>query len=157
MNASEAALLVNLLRSAVVGVLAVLIDGKPYQGLVPFAFVEEDPAFLVHVSALARHTQGLTPGAPYSLLIHGEPRDPLQTLRASFSGAVEMLSRDTAAYQTARQRYLARFPKAQITFTLPDFRLIRLSVTEVRFVAGFARAYSFSPAQLQHWLQEIAL
>lgn len=155
MKPDEASLLVTLLRQSLVGVLAVLVDGKPYQGLVPFVFDEANPAFLIHVSSLARHTQGLTPGAPFSLMIHGTPQDPLQTPRASFSGTVEVLEKGSEAYAVTRQRYLARFPAAEITFSLGDFQLMRLAVEKVRFVVGFARAYSLTVDQLQHRPQEI--
>jgi len=155
MKQDEATLLVTLLRQSPVGVLAVLVDGKPYQGLVPFVFDEAHPAFLIHVSSLARHTRGLKPGAPFSLMIHGVPQDPLQTPRASFSGTVEVLQKGSEPYMDARRRYLARFPSAEITFTLGDFHLMRLVPEEVRFVAGFARAYSLTSTQLQHWLQKL--
>ena len=47
-----------------------LNDAKPVLGLLPYAPLPDFSAVLVHASALARHTQGLRPGAPFAILIH---------------------------------------------------------------------------------------
>ncbi len=69
-------------------------------------------------------------------------------------GTAEPLPRESAAYEAAKRRYLARFPSAQVTFTLGDFQLVRLPFAAVRFVAGFGRAYSVQPQALAAWLKE---
>ena len=44
--------------------------------------------------------------------------------------------------------YLSRFPDAEMRFGLADFHLFRLVPAEIRYVGGFARAFSMTPAEL---------
>lgn len=159
MKPEDRALLVQLFQTTRLAALGVVVDGQPYTGLVPFALEAERPAALVHVSRLARHSRGLEDGAPFSLLLHapdGPEVDPLQVPRVTLLGRAEPLPKDGPAYEEARARYLARFPTAAVTFTLGDFRLVRLPFATVRFVAGFGRAYTVQPQALAAWLKEAA-
>ncbi len=145
MTPEDRALLLDLLTRQRVLALAVLVDGAPSSGLLPFAVLPDFSAALVHASRLARHTAGLIGGAPFSLLIHQPDdgqADPLQLARVTLEGAVEPLERQTAAYEAARHIYLAKFPAAAQTFTLGDFNLYRLPFMRGRFVAGFGRIYN---------------
>ncbi len=152
MNAEARHLLRQLLTDRRVATLAVLLDGEPYTGLLPFVVAEDFRAAFIHASGLARHSAGLQPGAPYSLLIHAPDApdaDPLQIPRLSLQGHVERLERGTPAYDQAAARYQARFPGSAMTFRFADFHLYRLPFERGRFVAGFARAYDLSPALLR--------
>jgi putative heme iron utilization protein len=138
----------ELLSSQRLLALSVLIDGAPYAGLLPYAFVPEHGAVLVHASRLARHTRGLEPGARFCVVIHRPDRldaDPLQVPRVTLEGTVEMLERGTDDYRDGQQRYLARFPSSEQTFQLGDFNLYRLRFEKGRYVGGFARAVNVTP------------
>jgi len=132
--------------------ISVLIDGEPYAGLLPYVFVPEDGAVLVHASHLARHTRGLRPGAPCSAIVHQPDRaetDPLQVPRVTLQGVVELVDKGTEVYHDGRRRYLARFPTSEPTFQLGDFDLFRLRFSKGRYVGGFAQAVNVTPADLE--------
>jgi putative heme iron utilization protein len=123
--------------------LSVLIDGKPYAGLLPYAFAPEHGAVVVHASSLARHTRGLEPGGRFCAVIHQPDRpgiDPLQVPRVTLEGTVELLERGSSNYAEAQRAYLDRFPSSEQTFQLGDFNLYRLRFEKGRYVGGFARA-----------------
>ena len=147
-------LLLKLLEQQRIATLAVLIEGAPLASMVPFAMTDDFQAALIHASGLAKHSAGLTAGAPFSLLIH-EPdtqtdSNPAQLARVTLQGSVESLERDSDAYSQARDRYLAKFPKSEITFQLGDFTLYALQIESCRMVAGFAKTFDLSPADLAH-------
>ncbi len=159
MDAAELTLMRKLLTERRVATLAVLLDGEPYTGLLPFVVAEDFSAAFIHASDLAQHSAGLQPGAPYSLLIHADDApdaDPLQIPRLSLQGHVERLEHDTPAYTQAAGRYQKRFPNSAVTFSFRDFHLYRLPFERGRFVAGFARAYNVSPALLRQLAEQPA-
>ena len=132
--------------------MSVLIDGEPSAGLLPYVFVPEAGAVLVHASQLARHTRGLTPGAPFSAVVHQPDRpetDPLQVPRVTLEGVVERVDKGTEAYAEGRRRYLERFPTSEPTFQLGDFELFRLRFSKGRYVGGFAQAVNVTRADLE--------
>lgn len=147
----------NLLRSLLVdqrvGALSVLVEGHPYASLVPFALSEDFGAAMVHASQLARHSRGLSTNAPFSLLVHEPDRNPdtnpAQLGRVTLQGRVRPYDRQEQAYAPARDRYLAKFPKSQMTFRLGDFTLHALEIERGRFVAGFAKTFDLTPKELQ--------
>lgn len=152
MEAADRDRLVALLHEGSVGSLSVIVDDKPYVGLVPFVVTPEGPGVLVHVSGLARHTAGLGRGRPWALLVHeaeGSRANPQQLARISLQGTSEPLERDTEVWEAAREQYLAKYPKSAITFGLGDFTLIRLVAESGRFVAGFARTLNLGPVELE--------
>ena len=51
-------------------------------------------------------------------------------------------------YEPLRAAYLERFPHAADYFLLGDFSLVALAPQSARFIAGFARASTLSPADL---------
>ena len=123
--------------------LAVVVDGEPVIGLLPFAAEPGFSALVVNASKLARHTRGLTEGAAFDALIH-EPEtphvDPFQVVRASLRGHVTLLDRDGSDYDADRATYLAKFPGAGPILELGDFRLFRLHLEAGRLVARFGGA-----------------
>ena len=123
--------------------LAVLVDGAPFAGLLPFVPLPGHSGVLVHASRLSRHTAGLGAGARAAVLLHeqdGPDKDPLQIRRVSFECDVHPLEREGADWLAGRERYLARFPGSRITFRLRDFTLYRLEFRQGLLVAGFGRA-----------------
>jgi hypothetical protein len=141
----------ELLTAQRILAISVLVDGEPYAGLLPYVFVPEDGAVLVHASQLARHTRGFTPGAPFSTVVHQPDRpgaDPLQIPRVTLQGVVELVDKGTEAYRDGQRRYLERFPTSEPTFQLGDFELYRLRCSKGRYVGGFAQAVNVTPADL---------
>lgn len=152
MNPEARAHLKQLLEGQRVLSLAVVIDGEPNLGLLPFAVLPDHAGVLVHVSSLAKHTQGLTAKARIAVLIHQSEEavsDPLQVPRVSMEADAIELMRDTPAYRDGKARYLNRFPDATITFELGDFRLFELRFRRGRYIEGFARAMDITPRDLQ--------
>jgi putative heme iron utilization protein len=123
--------------------IAVLADGEPYAGLLPFVPLPGNDGVLVHASRLARHTQGLRDGARVGVLLH-EPdapdKDPLQIRRAMLQCIVRPCIRDSDEWKAGRDLYLGRFPGSAVTFDLGDFTLYRLEFQRGLYVAGFGRA-----------------
>lgn len=152
MNENEQKVLQRLLTESRIASLAVTIEGSPFASLVPFALSPETHDILIHASALARHSKGLTEGAPYSLLIH-EPdtipaNNPAQLARVTITGLVQPLARDSDAYNSGKALYLAKFPKSEMTFGLGDFTLHLLGIDSCRYVAGFAKTFDLTSSDL---------
>ncbi len=148
MKADELRLLEKLLTEIRVLSLGVLVDGKPHVGLLPFVTAADRRSALVHASQLARHSRGLQPGSPFSILIHaweGQGTDALQVPRVTISGTVQLVAQADADYESASQAYIDRFPGSEQTFVLGDFNLYRLCFEWGRLVSGFARAITLSP------------
>ena len=77
--------------------LAVLVDGAPFAGLLPFVPTSNYSGVIIHASRLSRHTAGLAAGARAAVLLHeqdGPEKDPLQIKRASFECDVHPLERN---------------------------------------------------------------
>ena len=152
MDAESRAHLKQLLEGQRVLSLAVLVNQEPTIGLLPFAIVPDHSGVLVHVSSLAKHARGLSPGAGVSILIHQSEEavgDPLQVPRVTLDAEVKELRRGSPEYEDAKTRYLARFPQAAVTFGLGDFKLFVLRFSSGRFVEGFARATDISVDDLR--------
>jgi len=128
--------------------LAVLVDGEPEAGLLPYACSEDGTALYVQASGLARHARGLQPGARVGVLIHAPDTpgaDPMQLPRLSVQATVARLDRGTGAFGAAAARFTARFPAAAVTLELGDFNLYELTLGRGRYVEGFARAFNVGP------------
>ena len=85
MESSDLQLLRRLLTEEKILTLAVVVDGVPVAGVLPFRAEPGLSSLLVHTSALARHSRGLVPGAPFSAAIHlplAPGVDPLHTRRS---------------------------------------------------------------------------
>lgn len=105
----------------------------------------------LHLSTLAGHTRNLAKHPQASLVISEcdqQRQDPQQLARATLSGTVFVMEPSNQAYAHARQHYLERLPDAEPLFDFADFRLFRLRINKIRYVGGFARAFSYSPVEL---------
>jgi len=149
MDQEERDLLKHLLTEQRIASLAVLVEGKPFASMVPFALTEDGSAALIHASAMARHSAGLEADAPFALLIHEHDsmadKNPAQLGRITLEGIVYPLSREEPAYAAGQHAYLEKFPKSQITFQLADFTLYELRIDTARMVAGFAKTFDLVP------------
>jgi putative heme iron utilization protein len=151
MQGEDRSAILRLLAEQKILALAVLVDGEPYAGAMPFAATRDLGAVLVHVSKLSRHTRGLVAGAPYSVVIHaaeGAGGNPFDLARVTFQGHVAPLERETPGHAAARATFLAKLPEGAMMFGLGDFGLYELRLERGRFFAGFGRTVDLSPASL---------
>lgn len=151
MEAGQRALLRRLLTERRLLSLAVVVDGQPVAGLLPFAATEAFEALIVHASRLARHAAGLRDGAPFDALVQAgeeEAGDPLAVPRVMLQGHVRFLPPESPEAEAARSLYLAKLPSAEAVLALGGFRFYRLEIEQGRLVAGFAQALSLSRESL---------
>lgn len=151
MRSQELRLLHDLLTRQRMLSLGVLIDESPYVGLLPFVARPDFQALVVHASNLARHTRGLTPGAPFGALIHATDRpdaDPLQLPRLSLQGSVQRVPRDEAEWDVSRGLYLEKYPASRSIFQLGDFHLYELAIDSGRLIAGFGSIHTLNRGTL---------
>jgi putative heme iron utilization protein len=136
--------------------LAATIDDEPAASLLPFAVAPDYSGVYVQASTLAKHSRALQQDAKVGLLIH-EPDtagvDPLQVARLTVQASVELLDRDTDAFQQASEVFVGRLPSAEMTLALADFSLYRLVFGRGRYVAGFAQAYNVGPETFEELAQ----
>jgi putative heme iron utilization protein len=138
----------NLLTSQRVLALAVLVDGEPEAGLLPYALRADYGAVYVQASGLARHARGLQPGARVGVLVHANDTpdaDPMQIPRLTVQATVGLIDRAGEQFDAASALFIARFPTAEMTLSLGDFNLYELVFGRGRYVEGFARAFNLGP------------
>ncbi len=115
----------------------------PGLSLVPWAWSGEFSCLVLHVSALASHTQAMELHPAVSLLMSrqqsaGEAVHALE--RISIQGVASTPPRDSGLWQGARSSYLKRFPEAEPMTALGDFRFVCITPQGGRHVAGFGAA-----------------
>ncbi len=146
--ALEAARLVRGERWAA---LATLHEGEPLASHVAYAPEPDLSALVLHLSGMSAHTRDLLADGRSSLAI-GRPDtgagDPQTLARVTLAGRVEPLEEGAPGHGAAKSLYLARFPDAEMRFSLPDFVLFRFLPGAARYVGGFARAARLTGAQL---------
>jgi heme iron utilization protein len=138
----------DLLMSRRVLALAVVVDGDPEAGLLPFALREDYGAVYVQASALARHTRGLHAGARVGILVHAHDApddDPMQVPRLMLQATTQLLDKKGDHFAWASALLTARFPDAETTLGLDDFNLYELTFGRGRYVEGFGRAFNVGP------------
>jgi hypothetical protein len=138
--------------------LAVLADGVPYAGLLPFAVLPRYAGVLIHASRMSRHSQGLADGLRVGVLLHEQDapgKDALQLKRVTFECVVRPFERKSDAWVEARGWYLEKFPDSRITFNLGDFTLYGLEFQQGLYVAGFGRAMEISAADVAKLGKEV--
>jgi hypothetical protein len=147
----EVKLLSTLLTRERVLSLGVLVDGRPAVGVLPFLALPVPGSLLVHASRMARHSQGLFPGAPFGAAVQapdGPDQDPLRLPRFAFEGRVEALAEGPET-EAARQAWVRRFESAALTVELGDFSFWRLRIEGGRLVVGFGRALNIGQSELE--------
>jgi hypothetical protein len=133
-----------LLRGVRSGALATLDpDGTPFASLVTMA-TDSDGTPLMLLSRLSAHTRNLLASPRCSLLFsQGGKGDPLAHPRLTVVGR---------AVQTqeirARERFLARHPKAKLYADFPDFGFFALDPEAGHLNGGFAKAATLTRDQL---------
>ncbi len=148
-SAAELRALVAQQLVAALGTLHAGRDGdEPFVSMVPVAWLPGAvPRPVIHISALAPHTRDLQTCVRVSLMLTAllaADANPQALARLTLQADAHVLERDSAAWQTAREAYLARFARAEQTFALGDFMLVALQPRSARFVAGFGRAHGLT-------------
>jgi putative heme iron utilization protein len=149
MDDASLRLLRHLLADTRLLTLAVVVEGEPLAGVVPFLAAPDFGSVLVHVSRLARHTRGLEAGAAWSGALQVPDRSDLDALavpRLILAGRVEDVA--PGEVEALASAWAERFPSAAMTLALGDFRFRRLTVESGRLIAGFAQAAGVSPRVL---------
>lgn len=142
---------VALIRSQRWAALATAEDNVPHVSSVAYACEDDLSGFLLHLSRLASHTGRLLKNPRASLLISESDDgrgDPQTLARLSMTGRVEHVPRQSERYAACLQTYLKRLPESEPLFAFSDFELFRFVPDEIRYVAGFARAYTFTAGRL---------
>ena len=136
----------RLLRQIRAGALATLAPEGPFASLVSVATLPDGSPLMV-VSQLSAHTRHLQADPRCSLLLaEGGKGDPLAHPRLTLVGRAE---RATPEQRPAwRARYLARHPKAELYVDFADFSFWRIAVAAAHLNGGFARAASFTAAEI---------
>jgi heme iron utilization protein len=136
-KAEAAAASRELMRRALKGTLATLdrASGEPYASLVTLA-TDVNGTPLLLISRLAWHTQNLLADGRASILIDGTGAegDPLAGGRVTLIGRVARTESETA-----RRRFLARHPAAQVYADFPDFGFFKLEIERAHYIGGFGR------------------
>lgn len=153
MDAAERKVLVRLIRKERWAALATYGGGMPLASMVAYADEPGFSGFLLHLSRLSMHTRNVL-AFPFASIAISEPdtarvRNPQTLARVSIQGEARPLAEDSPGYPEARALYEKRFPDSSPLFGFGDFLLFRLVPREARFVAGFARAYTVSAAELK--------
>ncbi len=125
--------------------------GKPQASMVAYAFNEKTGELYLHLSTLAEHTRNLLEHPQASLVISESDdgrADPQELARAGLNGSLSPINTNDPEYGEARELYLGRLPEAAPRFDFGDFALFRLRVENIRYVGGFARAFSYRGSEL---------
>ena len=119
--------------------IALQPPGTPFGSVVTYG-LDDDGCPTFFVSTMAEHTHNLQADPRASLLVVEDTpsgADPLASGRVTLLGVVVEVS-DADERAVARSSYLAGNPDA-FYVDYGDFRCMRLTVTDVRYVGGFGR------------------
>ena len=148
---SDLAALAGLVHDHTVAALGTLHNGAPYVSMVPYALLPDGSAFVIHVSRLAAHTRDMLDDSRVSLLVtqaEGAGVPAQARARVTILGEAAEAPRESAEARACRDAYLRRLPDAEPLTAFGDFSFFRIRPAQVRFVAGFARATSFTAESL---------
>ncbi len=156
MDVDSTAELQALVAQQPIGALGTLHAGQlgdePFVSMVPVAWLPGNvPQPVIHVSGLAPHTRDLEACGRVSLMLTAAltaETNPQALARLTVQADVRVLARASADWARAQTVYLTRFPRAEQTFALGDFRLVLLQPRSARFVAGFGRAHGLTATGL---------
>lgn len=152
MNPHEQQLMAALIRTRRWAALATQGPDGPEASWVAYVPEDDFSGFLLHLSSLAAHSRHVLNDPRVGLAISEAEEvdaDPQTLARVMIQGRIAVLPRDSADYQAAAQHYQAHLPHSIPRFDFSDFQLLRLTPTRIRFVGGFARAYTLDAAALR--------
>ncbi len=137
----------QLLHNTTIASLATQGAQAPECSMAPYALFEGD--VLLHLSALARHTNNIALSSQVGLMIctpETTQSSPLALPRISLQGTIKSVAKDD--FQRAKAAYLKHIPDAEPLFSFADFSLYRISVESIHWVGGFGSARKIS---LESW------
>ena len=150
--------MIRLIRNQRWAALATQGADGPEASWVAYAPEPDCVGFLLHLSTLATHTRNLL-ADPCAGLAISEPErddtDPQQLARVMIQGRVMVIAKDGTDYRQATTCYQRRLPDSPRRFEFDDFLLLRLTPIRIRWVGGFARAYTLDSAGLQAAAQSL--
>ena len=125
----------------------------PAPGLscVPWAWNSEFCCLVIHVSALASHTQAMEQHPAVSLMMTAQEQanTGVHALeRVSIQGIASTPPPESLLCQTAKNSYLQRFPEAEAMTMLADFRFVCITPINARHIAGFGAARDVDDQEL---------
>ncbi len=144
--------MLNLIRDRRWAALATQGPDGPDASWVAYVPEPDCGGFLLHLSTLSAHTRNLLAHSRAGLAISEPERDgadPQTLARVTVQGEVAIIPRDRADYRQAALRYQDRLPDAAPRFEFGDFLLLRLTPIRIRFIGGFARAYTLDHDRLR--------
>lgn len=156
MNLQEQQLMADLIRNRHWAALATQGPEGPEASWVAYVPEADFGGFLLHLSTLAAHTRNLLADPRAGLAISEPERDgedPQTLARVMIQGRIVVLSRNSEDYQEASRRYQEQLPGSASRFEFGDFLLLRLTPARIRFVGGFARAYTLDDIALRAAVQ----
>ena len=143
---------VTLIQQQRWGALATVSGDAPLASMVAYAVEPGLTGLLFFLSQLSAHTRHLLEHPQASLAVFAPDTgegDPQTLPRVSLQGRAVPVVREDEGFALAGALYVRRFPDALPRFQLGDFHLFRFEFDEARYVGGFARASTFTSAQLQ--------
>ena len=138
-------------------VLLTMRAGRPFGSHVPYVFGSDWTRAYLHLSRLALHTQHLLADPRVSLFIaelDELEKNPLALRRINLQGEATILSPDASSYGAIKERYLGRFPQAEMMFGFGDFTLWELRLDDAHFVLGFGQAFISNAATPARWVHQ---
>ncbi|MFZ1641592.1 MAG: pyridoxamine 5'-phosphate oxidase family protein [Candidatus Contendobacter sp.] len=152
MNLEEQHLMADLIRSRRWAALATQEPEGPEASWVAYVPEVDFGGFLLHLSTLAAHTRNLLADPRAGLAISEPERDsedPQTLARVMIQGRVTVLPKDSTDYREMSRHYQETLPASTPRFEFGDFLLLRLTPARIRFVGGFARAYTLDDTALR--------
>ncbi len=146
-----------LVKDVRTAVLLTMRKERPFGSHVPYVFGSDWTRAYLHLSRLALHTQHLLADQRVSLFIaepDGPEKNPLALRRINLQGEATILSPDTPSYRAIKERYLERFPQAEMMFGFGDFTLWELRLEAAHFVLGFGQTFISNAATLAKWVHQ---
>lgn len=146
-----------LIQDTRTAVLLTMRNGRPFGSHVPYVFGSDWTKAYLHLSRLALHTQHLLANPHVSLFIaepDGSEKNPLALRRLNLQGQAAQLSPDAPSYGAIKERYLSRFPQAEMMFGFGDFALWELRLEEAHFVLGFGQAFVSTADTPTRWVHQ---
>ena len=139
--------LARLIRTQRVAALGTLSDAAPLVSMVLYVAAADLSAVYIHVSQLAQHTHALRQDRRVGLLIvepdTGET-DPQMLARVSLRGDATETPPTAGDYEEGKSAYLAKFPRAAVTFGFGDFMLYRITPHTARYIGGFGKIFDLA-------------
>ena len=145
--------LARLMLDEQVASLGTFQAGYPLVTMTQFVVLDEYSQIAIHVSGLAQHTQAMRANNKVGLMVCESvagARNPQTLDRLSITGVTNEVDPDTDDHQGIKRRYLEKYPKSAISFTLPDFTFFKIHAVRARLITGFGEIVDLTPEDLDN-------